>query len=109
MMKIISWPLLCFQQREARILRDRPVTLISIAHDRPVMIISIAHDLCYTHVQVGACLVDASGKVVGTGYNGLPDACSDDDFPWTKDKCNPDSEIKHVYGKLIPANVGHFY
>jgi len=47
--------------------------------------------------QVGACLVDASGKVVGTGYNGLPDACSDDDFPWTKEKCNPDSEIKHVY------------
>jgi len=84
--------------------------LISIiAHDRPVMIISIAHDLCYTCVQVGACVVDASGRVVGTGYNGLPDACSDDDFPWTKEKCNPDSERKHVYGKLIPTHVGHFY
>ena len=54
-------------------------------------------------VQVGACIVDASGRVVGTGYNGLPDACSDDDFPWTKEDCNPDSEMKQVYGKLIPA------
>jgi len=53
--------------------------------------------------------VDASGRVVGTGYNGLPDACSDDDFPWTKEKFNPDSERKHVYGKLIPTHVGHFY
>ena len=52
-------------------------------------------------VQVGACIVDASGRVVGTGYNGLPDACSDDNFPWTKEQCNPDSEMKRVYGELI--------
>ena len=53
-------------------------------------------------VQVGACIVDASGRVVGTGYNGLPDECSDDDFPWTKEPaCNPDSEMKRVYGELI--------
>ena len=45
-------------------------------------------------VQVGAYIVDASGRVVGTGYNRLPDACSDDDFSWTKEPCNPDSEMK---------------
>ncbi len=34
--------------------------------------------------QVGACIVDDNGRVVGIGYNGFPRGCSDDDFPWGK-------------------------
>lgn len=34
------------------------------------------------NTQVGACIVDADNKIMGTGYNGLPKGCSDDDFPW---------------------------
>ena len=35
--------------------------------------------------QVGACIVDTFKRVVSLGYNGFPDGCSDDDFPWGKD------------------------
>jgi dCMP deaminase len=34
------------------------------------------------NTQVGACIVDKDNKIIGTGYNGLPNGCSDDDFPW---------------------------
>ena len=34
--------------------------------------------------QVGACIVNDQNKIVGTGYNGLPIGCSDEDFPWEK-------------------------
>lgn len=34
--------------------------------------------------QVGACIVSPKNKIVGTGYNGLPAGCNDDDFPWEK-------------------------
>jgi dCMP deaminase len=36
------------------------------------------------HTQVGACIVNDQNKIVGTGYNGLPIGCSDEDFPWEK-------------------------
>lgn len=35
--------------------------------------------------QVGAVIVDRNNKVVSIGYNGLPQGCSDDSFPWTKE------------------------
>jgi dCMP deaminase len=35
--------------------------------------------------QVGACIVDDRNVIVGTGYNGLPHGCDDDDFPWNRD------------------------
>ncbi|CAK5089427.1 unnamed protein product [Meloidogyne enterolobii] len=34
--------------------------------------------------QVGACIVKEN-KIVGTGYNGMPNGCNDDDMPWGKD------------------------
>jgi dCMP deaminase len=36
------------------------------------------------NTQVGACIVNEQNKIVGTGYNGLPIGCSDEDFPWEK-------------------------
>ena len=36
------------------------------------------------NTQVGACIVNDKNKIVGTGYNGLPIGCDDDDFPWEK-------------------------
>ena len=36
--------------------------------------------------QVGAVIVDAEHKVVGIGYNGLPIGCSDDEFPWDRNR-----------------------
>lgn len=34
------------------------------------------------NTQVGACIVNQDNKIVGTGYNGMPNGCSDDDMPW---------------------------
>ncbi|XP_063414161.1 deoxycytidylate deaminase-like isoform X2 [Mytilus trossulus] len=47
------------------------------------------------NTQVGACIVNQAKRVVGMGYNGMPDGCSDTDFPWTKgDTAETD---KHLY------------
>lgn len=37
------------------------------------------------NTQVGACIVSPDNKIVGTGYNGLPIGCSDDEFPWERE------------------------
>ncbi|XP_028834189.1 deoxycytidylate deaminase [Denticeps clupeoides] len=41
--------------------------------------------------QVGACIVNLENKIVGIGYNGMPNGCSDDLLPWNRsaeDKLN---------------------
>ncbi|XP_043462936.1 deoxycytidylate deaminase [Leptopilina heterotoma] len=38
------------------------------------------------HTQVGACIVNEDKIIVGIGYNGFPQGCSDDEFPWTKNQ-----------------------
>lgn len=35
--------------------------------------------------QVGACIVSPEHRVVGIGYNGFPNGCSDDEFPWERE------------------------
>lgn len=35
--------------------------------------------------QVGACIVDENNRILSTGYNGFPQGCSDDEFPWNRD------------------------
>ena len=48
--------------------------------------------------QVGACIVNEDKVIVGIGYNGFPQGCSDDEFPWSKDL--PDKlQSKFLYGK----------
>uniref|UniRef100_A0A3Q2GVT5 Deoxycytidylate deaminase n=1 Tax=Equus caballus TaxID=9796 RepID=A0A3Q2GVT5_HORSE len=34
--------------------------------------------------QVAACIVNAENKIVGIGYNGMPNGCSDDLLPWRR-------------------------
>lgn len=50
--------------------------------------------------QVGACIVNNDKKIVGIGYNGMPNGCSDDEFPWTKDSSDI-LETKFAYGNFI--------
>lgn len=35
--------------------------------------------------QVGACIVNSEKRIVSIGYNGMPNGCSDDILPWTKE------------------------
>ena len=36
------------------------------------------------NTQVGACIV-FENKIIGIGYNGFPNGCSDDEFPWERE------------------------
>jgi len=37
------------------------------------------------NTQVGACIVNTKNRIVGVGYNGFPNGCSDDEFSWDRD------------------------
>ena len=45
--------------------------------------------------QVGACIVDNSNRIISTGYNGFPQGCSDDDFPWNRNES--EGETKYLF------------
>lgn len=36
------------------------------------------------NTQVGCVIVDEDNRVISIGYNGFPNGCSDDKFPWNK-------------------------
>ncbi|XP_068448008.1 deoxycytidylate deaminase isoform X3 [Clinocottus analis] len=38
--------------------------------------------------QVGACIVNQDNKIVGIGYNGMPNGCDDDQLPWSRSADN---------------------
>ena len=44
--------------------------------------------------QVGACIVSGDNKILSIGYNGLPNGCSDDEFPWNREDEDP---LKNKY------------
>ncbi|XP_028397545.1 deoxycytidylate deaminase-like [Dendronephthya gigantea] len=46
--------------------------------------------------QVGACIVNEEKKIVGIGYNGMPNGCSDDLLPWAR-KADDDLDTKYPY------------
>ena len=37
------------------------------------------------NTQVGACIVSPENIIISTGYNGLPNGCSDDEYPWARE------------------------
>ncbi|XP_051876498.1 deoxycytidylate deaminase isoform X2 [Pristis pectinata] len=47
--------------------------------------------------QVGACIVNPENKIVGIGYNGMPNRCSDDSLPWARTAKNK-LDTKYMYG-----------
>lgn len=46
--------------------------------------------------QVGACIVNPENKIVGIGYNGMPNRCSDDSLPWARHAENR-LDTKYMY------------
>lgn len=46
--------------------------------------------------HVGACVVDADGKILGVGYNEMPKGC-EGKLPWTKKKAYDDLDDKLLY------------
>jgi dCMP deaminase len=58
------------------------------------------------NTQVGACIVNPKGIIVGIGYNGLPRGCSDDEFPWDRE-ADKISDTKYPYVVHAEANAIH--
>ena len=46
--------------------------------------------------QVGACIVDRDNRILSTGYNGFPQGCSDEDFPWNRDSSLGETKYNFV-------------
>ena len=46
--------------------------------------------------QVGACIVDENNRILSTGYNGFPQGCSDDEYPWAREGENS-NDTKYPY------------
>lgn len=46
--------------------------------------------------QVGACIVDGERRILSTGYNGFPQGCSDDEFPWNRDEALGETKYQFV-------------
>ncbi|XP_047667854.1 deoxycytidylate deaminase-like [Tachysurus fulvidraco] len=47
------------------------------------------------NTKVGACIVNEERKIVGVGFNKMPDGC-EDKFPWARD-AEDKLENKHLY------------
>jgi len=48
------------------------------------------------NTQVGACIVDRGNHILSTGYNGFPNGCSDDEFPWGREGTMLESKYPFV-------------
>lgn len=51
--------------------------------------------------QVGACIVSRDNKILSMGYNGFPEGCSDEEFPWAREGEELDTKYPFVtHGEL---------
>lgn len=57
------------------------------------------------NTQVGACIAGADKRVVSLGYNGLPDGCSDNEFPWSREG----TTLKTKYPFVVHAECNAIY
>ena len=55
------------------------------------------------NTQVGACIVSHDNKILSMGYNGFPNGCSDDDFPWGK--CEDELSSTYLYSTHSELNA----
>lgn len=46
--------------------------------------------------QVGCCIVDDQNRILSTGYNGFPQGCSDDEFPWNRNESEGETKYPFV-------------
>jgi len=56
------------------------------------------------NTQHGCVIVSERNRILSTGYNGFPEGCSDDEFPWTSPEKYPIAE--HAERNAIYNAVG---
>ena len=52
------------------------------------------------NTQVGACIVGPDNRILSVGYNGFPNGCSDELFPWAREG----SELENAVGRNPAAS-----
>ncbi|KAF0038044.1 hypothetical protein F2P81_010918 [Scophthalmus maximus] len=52
--------------------------------------------------KVGACIVNEENKIVGIGYNGMPNGCDDDLLPWSR---SADDKLNTKYPYVCHAEL----
>lgn len=55
------------------------------------------------NTQVGACIVSQDNKILSMGYNGFPNGCSDETFPWARE--GKPLENKYFYSTHSELNA----
>ena len=55
------------------------------------------------HTKVGSCIADENNRVVGLGYNGMPNNCKDSEMIWKREGDGIDN--KHFYVVHAEANA----
>lgn len=58
-----------------------------------------------THTKVGACIVNDKKRIIGLGYNGMPNNCSDDDMPWAFGETNLHTKYYYVVHAELNAII----
>ena len=59
------------------------------------------------NTQVGACIVSNNNKILSMGYNGFPQGCSDDEFPWERDGDTLDTKYAFVTHSELNAILNY--
>ena len=57
--------------------------------------------------QVGACIVSEDNKILSMGYNGFPNGCSDDEFPWAREGEPLDTKYLYVTHSELNAILNY--
>lgn len=55
------------------------------------------------NTKVGACIVNTSNRIIGVGYNGFPNGCSDSSFPWEREGGFLDTKYAYVVHAEVNA------
>lgn len=57
--------------------------------------------------QVGACIVSEDNKILSMGYNGFPQNCSDDEFPWEREGDSLNTKYFYVVHSELNAILNY--
>lgn len=57
--------------------------------------------------QVGACIVSQENKILSMGYNGFPNGCSDELFPWAREGEELDTKYPFVTHSELNAILNY--
>lgn len=59
------------------------------------------------NTQVGACIVGKDHRILSMGYNGFPNGCSDDLFPWAREGKELDTKYPFVTHSELNAILNY--